>query len=137
MMTSLLIRGSALQENALIPAHVDVAASKPTKLRFKVPAKSMCNVENRHQAYRSSETIDDLDSATMSNVTSLMLKRLTRKVEMHECCIYAINCKLKELAEEKATQSGRYTTLLERRELLQESLDVLQECLTTLRRFLH
>jgi hypothetical protein len=137
MMTLLLIRGSALQENALVHAHVDVAPSKPTKLRFKVRAKSMCNVENRHQAYRSSKTIDDLDSATMSNVTSLILKRLTRKIEMHECCIYAINYKLKELAEENATQNGRYTTLLERRDFLQDSLDALQECLIDFRKRLH
>lgn len=97
----------------------------------------MCNVENRHQAYRSSKTIDDLDAATMSNVTSLMLKRLARKVEMHECRIYAINCKLKELAEEKATQSERYAMLLDRRKLLQESLDLLQGCLIDFRKRLH
>jgi hypothetical protein len=137
MVTLLLIRGSTLQVNALVHAHVDVAPSKPTKRRFELEAKSVCNVENRHHAYRSSKTSDDLDLAMMSNETSFMLKRLTRKVEMHECCIYALNCKLKEIVEEKATQSGRYAMLLNRRKLLQELLDVLQGCLIDYRKRLH
>jgi len=73
----------------------------------------------------------------MSNVTSFVLKRLTRKVEMHECCIYAFNCKLKELAEENATQNGRYATLLERRDFLQDSLNALQRYLIDFRKRLH
>jgi hypothetical protein len=50
---------------------------------------------------------------------------------------YAINCKLKELEEEKTTQSGRYGMLLDRRKFLQESLDVLQGCLIEFRKRLH
>jgi hypothetical protein len=107
MMALQLITGSAVKKDALVHAHIDVAPPKLIKLKFDVLAKFICKVENRHQAYWSSKIIDYLDSKTMSDVTSFMLRRLTRKMEMHECCIYALNCKLKELEGESDTQNGR------------------------------
>jgi hypothetical protein len=73
----------------------------------------------------------------MSNVTNLTLSRLTRRVEMLECSLYALKWKLEELEVENAVHSERYITLLHRREYVQDSLNVLQECITTLRKSLH
>jgi hypothetical protein len=72
----------------------------------------------------------------MSNV-SLTLKRLTRRVEMLECSLYALSWKLEELEAENAAQSDRYIVLLHRREFVQDSLNVLHECITSLRKSLH
>jgi hypothetical protein len=85
----------------------------------------------------SSRTIDVLDPTTMSNVTSLTLNRLNRRIEMLECSLYALNLKLEEFEVENATQSEVYTMLFERREIVQESLDALRECIASLRKFLH
>jgi hypothetical protein len=73
----------------------------------------------------------------MSTATSLSLIRLTRRVEFLQDSLYAISWKLKELEIDKDAHSERYTMLLERHEILQESLAVLQGWLTTLRKSLH
>lgn len=73
----------------------------------------------------------------MNNSTTLSLIRLARRVEVLECSLYAISYKLEELEVENDTHSSRYTMLLERRELLQESLEVLQGCIMTFRKSFH
>jgi hypothetical protein len=73
----------------------------------------------------------------MNTATSLSLIRLTRRVGFLEDSLYAISWKLKELEVDKDAHSVRYAMLLERHEILQESLEVLQGCLTTLRKSLH
>jgi hypothetical protein len=78
-----------------------------------------------------------LDSTAMNNSTTLSLIRLTRRVEVLECSLYAISYKLNELEVEDDAHSDRYTMLLERREVLQESLEILRGCLTSLRKSLH
>jgi hypothetical protein len=73
----------------------------------------------------------------MSTVTSLTLHRLTRRIEMLECSLYALGWKLEELEVENAGNSDRYIVLLHRREFIQNSLNSLQECITSLRKCLH
>jgi hypothetical protein len=97
----------------------------------------MNNVENNHWAYQSAKITDILGLATMNNSSTLSLIRLTRRVEVLECSLYAINYKLDELEVENAAHSERYTTLLERREVLQESLEIIQGCIRNLRKSLH
>lgn len=73
----------------------------------------------------------------VNNSTTLSLLRLARRVEVLECSLYAISYKLDVLQVENETHSDRYTMLLERRELLQESLEVLQGCIMRLRKSFH
>jgi hypothetical protein len=73
----------------------------------------------------------------MSTVTRLTVHRLTRKVEMLECSLYALRWKLEELKVENAVHSDRYTALLDRRDSVQDSLDVLYECIASFRKSLH
>jgi hypothetical protein len=73
----------------------------------------------------------------MSNMTRLTLSRLTRKVEMLECSLYALRWKLEELEVENVAHSDRYTALLHRQEAVQDSLNILYECITSFRKSLH
>jgi hypothetical protein len=73
----------------------------------------------------------------MNISTALSLIRLTRRVEVLECSLYAISYKLNEIEVEDDRHSERYTMLLERREVLQESLEILQGCIRNLRKSLH
>ena len=73
----------------------------------------------------------------MNISTALSLIRLTRRVEVLECSLYAISYKLNELEVDDDGHSQRYTMLLERREVLQESLEILQGCIRNLRKSLH
>jgi hypothetical protein len=73
----------------------------------------------------------------MNISTALSLIRLTRRVEVLECSLYAIRYKLNEIEVEDDRHSERYTMLLERREVLQESLEILQGCIRNLRKSLH